>query len=176
MNKLIAVFCLGTLAACVLSSGAALADGEAKGEIRVITPNEATSDCIGDLSTPLCAVETAVGCNSYIRLKGCKKVNLGHSENRQIRIEYIFIKTGFVDPKMVAEAKYEKFPSEFGSFPWLTPDGFQAKVKERSCPVEQQNCGKVPWLLTFYTVSPHGKNWTWSAVGIFDPHSWFVKE
>ena len=77
---------------------------------------------------------------------------------------------------MVAEAKYEKFPSEFGPFPWLTPDGFQARVKERSCPVEQKSCKGVPWLDAEYTVSPHGTYWTWAANGVFDPRNWFVKE
>lgn len=176
MNKLIAAFYLGKLAAWGLSPGIALADGAAEGEIRVITPTEETSDCIGDLSTPLCAVETAIGCSNYIRIKGCEKVNLGHSENRQIRIEYIFVKTGFVDPEMVAAAKYEKFPSEFGSFPWLTPDEFQARIMERSCPVEQKSCKGVPWLDAEYTVGPHGTYWTWAANGVFDPRNWFVKE
>ncbi len=176
MNKQIAAFYLGTLAACVLTPGIALADGAAEGEIRTITPTEATSECVGDLSTPLCAVETLIGCSNYVRVKGCKKAYMGRSGNRQIRIEYIIVKTGFVDPEMVAKAKFEKIPSEFGSFPWLTPDGFQAKVKERPCPVKQLNCEKVPWLLTLYSVGPHGKNWTWAAIGVFVPRNWFVKE
>ncbi len=176
MNKPIAAFYLGTLAAWVPSFGAALADGAAEGEIRVITPTEATSDCVGDLSTPLCAVETLIGCNSFVRIKGCKKINFGHSENRQIRVEYIIVKTGFVDPEMVAAAKYEKFPSEFGSFPWLNPGQFQARIKERNCSAEKKNCKGVPWLDVEYTVGPHGTYWDWAADGIFDPHNWFVKE
>lgn len=176
MNNLIAAFCLGTLAAWVLSSGIVLAGEAAEGEIRVITPTRATSDCVGDLSTPLCAVETLIGCSNYVRIKGCKKAYMGRSGNRQIRIEYIIVKTGFVDPEMVAAAKYEKYPSEFGSFPWLTPDEFQARIKERTCPVEQKSCKDVPWLDTEYTIGPHGTYWTWAAVGIFDPRNWFVKE
>lgn len=176
MNKLKTAFCLGALAAWVLSPGIALADGAAKGEIRTITPTEATSDCVGDLSTPLCAVETMIGCNSYVRIKGCKKINKERSVQKQLRIEYIIVETGFVDPKMVAEAKYEKFPSEFGSFPWLNSGQFQARIKERSCPDEQKSCKGIPWLDVEYTVSNHGTFWDWAANGVFDPHNWFVKE
>jgi len=176
MNKLIAILLLGTFAAWVLSSGIAQADEAAEGKIRTITPTEAISDCIGDLSTPLCAVKTLIGCNSYVRIKGCKKINFGNSEKRQIRIEYIIVKTGFVDPELVAEAKYEKFPSEFGSFPWLNPGQFQARIKERNCSVEKKSCKDAPWLDVEYTVSNHGAYWDWAADGIFDPRNWFVKE
>ena len=62
-----------TLAAWVLSPGIVQADGAVESEIRVITPTKATSDCVGDLSTPLCAVETLIGCSNYVRVKSCKK-------------------------------------------------------------------------------------------------------
>jgi len=52
MNKLIAAFYLGTLAAWAPPPGIALAGEAMEGEIRVITPTEATSDCIGDPRTP----------------------------------------------------------------------------------------------------------------------------
>lgn len=164
------------LAVYMLLSGSLLAGEVPEGKVRIITPNKATSDCIGDPKTPLCSIETVIGCSSYVWTKGCEKVNYVHSENRQLRIEYIFVKVGYVDPELVAKAKYEEVPSGFGSFPWLTKDSFQAKVKERSCPVEQKNCKKSPWTLKFYSVSPHGNYWTWAYAGIFDPYNWFVKK
>ncbi len=167
---------MGTLAAWELSPGVALAGEAAEGEIRVITPTEATSDCVGDPRTPLCAIETLLGCSNYVWVKGCKKVNKERSVRKMLRIEYIIVETGFVDPKMVAEAKYEKFPTEFGSCPWLNPGQFQARIKERNCSAKKKSCKDAPWLDVEYTVSNHGTYWDWAADGIFDPRNWFVKE
>ena len=69
-------FLLVVIAALVLGSGAAAAAGrhapdlprpDPKGTWRKITWDDATttSKCIGDLSTPLCALETVLASPSY---------------------------------------------------------------------------------------------------------------
>ena len=61
----------------ILSAGAitAFAD-EYPSEIRVITPATATSDCIGDLKTPVCAVETFMACTSRREMSLCHRVGV----------------------------------------------------------------------------------------------------
>ncbi len=45
-----------------LASERAMGEEWNKNEIRVITPTEATSKCIGDPRTPICAMETLMAC------------------------------------------------------------------------------------------------------------------
>ena len=45
-------------------------------EVRVITPTEATSTCIGDISTPLCAVETFLACMRRLERRFCEQVGV----------------------------------------------------------------------------------------------------
>lgn len=174
MNKLIAAFYLGTLAAWAPPPGIALAGEAMEGEIRVITPTEATSDCIGDPRTPLCAVETVIACDHDIRYEGCKEVGLKYYRPKQVRIEYVIEKMGFVNREKVLKVHKEDEAYEFGNYPWLSIDAFQAKVRERECPLAQPTCEGTPWRDTFYTVSPHKGYWTYSIYGVFTPENWFV--
>jgi hypothetical protein len=45
-------------------------------QIRVITPSSATSKCIGDPKTPICAVETLIACTTRIQQRLCDKVGV----------------------------------------------------------------------------------------------------
>lgn len=45
-------------------------------EIRGITPTEAASKCIGDVSTPLCAVETFLACMWRLERPLCERVGV----------------------------------------------------------------------------------------------------
>jgi hypothetical protein len=45
-------------------------------QIRVITPTESTSECIGDPRTPLCALETLLACIARKELPFCHRVGI----------------------------------------------------------------------------------------------------
>lgn len=45
-------------------------------QTRIITPTEATSTCIGDISTPLCTVETFLACMRRLERSFCEQVGV----------------------------------------------------------------------------------------------------
>jgi hypothetical protein len=49
-------------------------------QVRVITPTSATSKCIGDPKTPICAVETLLACRARKKQELCDLVNI-HNES-----------------------------------------------------------------------------------------------
>lgn len=62
---------IATLIALFGLTGAAQAAETYPSDIRIITPTQATSHCIGDRSTPICAMETALACTVREGLPGC---------------------------------------------------------------------------------------------------------
>lgn len=52
-------------------TGETLAAETYPSDIRIITPTHATSPCIGDRSTPICAMETSLACTVRDELPGC---------------------------------------------------------------------------------------------------------
>ncbi|MEK7245224.1 MAG: hypothetical protein AAB223_04315 [Pseudomonadota bacterium] len=146
-------------------------------QIRIITPTEATSKCIGDPSTPLCAIETTIGCARHVWNEGCPRVAMNFRRNNpslHLRIEYVILKAGFVnkDKVEIAQKPYEN--EEFGRYPWLTADAFQARHLWRECSADRSSCEGIPWKEKISTVAPLGKYWTNSHGGEFDPEDWFV--
>src|SRR3989338_5255955 len=89
-----------------------------EGVIHFVTPTAASSDCFGDASTPLCAVETLIGCGNYVRRDGCSLVGWGRSADlsewakdwrfKNNRIEYIFIKIRVLTPRRFRELMQTK--------------------------------------------------------------------
>ncbi len=69
---------LTSLAVLSLSiSSATLAGGiEAQGELRFVSPTDATSNCIGNPITPLCAVETFIACTLRIEPSLCRRIGI----------------------------------------------------------------------------------------------------
>lgn len=47
-------------------------------QVRVITPTTATSICIGDPKTPICAVETLLACWARKKMKLCERVDVSY--------------------------------------------------------------------------------------------------
>lgn len=68
----------------VLAAGLALtteiwaqdADKVDPDQVRIITPTESTSTCIGDPRTPVCAVETVMACALRLDMRLCGKVGI----------------------------------------------------------------------------------------------------
>ncbi len=148
-------------------------------EIRFITPTGATSKCIGDATTPMCAAETLIGCAGRVWNKGCATVNFDFDPQKVSprRIEYVIVKAGFVNKEKVRHAKKDDPPPgdpEPGAYSWLTEDAFQVLYFRRSCLATAESCGIAPWSHSMATVAPREGYWAFSVVGYFDPDDWFV--
>ena len=148
-------------------------------QIRFITPTSASSPCLGDPTTPMCAAETLIGCAGRVWNEGCPKVNFDFDPSGlpRFRIEYVIVKAGFVNKEKVRQAKKDDPPPgnpEPGQFSWLTEDAFQVLYFGRHCPAEAKRCWEGGWYRSMLTVSPYETYWTFSLVGHFLPGDWFV--
>lgn len=148
-------------------------------QIRFITPSAASSSCIGKPTTPMCGIETLIGCANYIWNEACERINkrVYPHVRRNDRVEYVIVKAGFVNKARVRAARAASVDQEYGDIPWLGEDLFQAKVLDRTCSAEKANCEGVPWQVGIFSVGPHGKIpdfWSASMVGVFDEEDWFV--
>jgi hypothetical protein len=73
-----AVLYLSACSTPALTQADPLADVPSPSEDRFISQNDATSTCIGDPRTPLCAVETFLACSSRQNLDLCDLVGVKH--------------------------------------------------------------------------------------------------
>ncbi|MGB8276079.1 MAG: hypothetical protein WCF16_12520 [Alphaproteobacteria bacterium] len=151
--------------------------------LEVITPDSyITSRCVGNLLVPLCAVRTLIGCGHYVWNPACAAMNSNVYKSEDIRLEYIIIEAAPVNSDRVAavmrndsvSAQADE-ESDFGIYPWLTVDAFQARIIERTCAVKQTSCDHVTWRESIYTVSPHKGVWIFSVYGLFQAEDWFVE-
>lgn len=124
-----------------------LGDGDSS-PVRIIAPDSATSDCIGDISTPVCAVETLIACEARIQRELCRKaagpdyaiegkpttvcyrvlsmraifvhdLDAGRRRGRTEGFDFLAVKVGFVD--CLSKRPYE-WPRHFVLLP--APDGW----------------------------------------------------
>jgi hypothetical protein len=154
-------------------------DNIAPAQIRFITPSASSSDCIGKPTTPMCGIETLIGCASHVWNEACAAINspVYPHVRKNVRVEYVIVKAGFVNKAKARAARDASVDKEYGDIPWLTEDAFQAKVLDRTCPAAAASCEGIPWEIGTYAVSPHGRIpefWSFSSVAVFDPERWFV--
>ena len=71
-----ALLCLLTVSACAQNQSAPLADVPPPDKIRFVGPDDATSKCIGNPKTPLCAMETFFACSARQDMDLCRKVGV----------------------------------------------------------------------------------------------------
>lgn len=172
---------IGLAAVIVLGAcaGAGMDDFD-PAQIRVITPTFATSGCIGLRTTPICAIESTIGCSNHLRNSTCGYKD--HSVYAQLRankdrVEYVIVKSGFANPekvRAVPEAEWKKHP-DFHRF--LMNGAFQAKVLDRACPATRPDCEGVPWRMGLFNVVPDKISpdlWTPAMVLAFGISDWFV--
>lgn len=148
-------------------------------QIRFITPSASSSLCVGKPTTPMCGIETLIGCASYIWNEACTAINSPVYDHvrRNVRIEYAIVKAGFVNKAKVRAAHAASIDKEYGDVPWLSEDAFQARFWDRECPVDRSTCEGFPWSESLFTVSPRGRIsefWGLSMAGIFVQEYWFV--
>ncbi|MBI1245641.1 MAG: hypothetical protein GC202_11600 [Alphaproteobacteria bacterium] len=149
--------------------------------IRFVTSTKASSTCIGRPNTPMCGIETLIGCYEQVRNAGCVQ----HRDPRlkgkglPIRVEYVVVKAGFVNRKRVRAALATDYGRE--NWRWLTADEFQVRVFVRQCPDSLASCDGIDWDDAIYAVGPSvyktGPSrglWTFAMFGMFSPEDFFV--
>lgn len=174
-------FVVALVFAGAATAGAQNQDKIDPARIRFITPTASFSSCVGTPTTPMCGIETLIGCSHYIWNEGCESINkrVYPRAREAIRIEYVIMKAGFVNRDRVraVHAKDEADGLDLGHFPWLSEDAFQAKVLVRECSAASTNCRDVPWATDLYVVNPYDANsriWIFAIYGTFSDENWFA--
>lgn len=126
-------------------------------EIRFITPTASSSACVGKPTTPMCAVETLIGCSHYIWNEECGYDDLPvYSYLRQDndRVEYVILNAGLVNPEKVRIVPPDERINDPGFYLFLMKGAFQAKIIDRTCPATAASCDGAPWEFALYSVGP----------------------
>ena len=149
--------------------------------IKFVTTDAASSRCIGRPKTPMCGIETLIGCYEQVKNAGC----VHHKDPRlkgnglPIRVEYVVVKSGFVNRKRVRAALATDYGRD--NWRWLTAGEFQVRALVRQCADNLETCDGVDWGDAIYTVGPSiykaGPSrglWTFAMFGRFSENDFFV--
>ncbi|MBI3506187.1 MAG: hypothetical protein HY059_15220 [Proteobacteria bacterium] len=142
------------------------ADAVDPSRIRYVTTTDAKSKCVGLSRTPICAIETLIGCVERVRYVGCDRFNSSwvRKTTSPARVEYIFLRYGRINPRRLRAAIDAEGPDEFGRGPF---NGFQAHVLTRDCPDDRSSCAGIPWLEGLYTIGPHRGRWIPASISLY---------
>lgn len=88
-------------------SQATAGGNESLGELRFLSPTDATSDCIGDPRTPLCALETFLACTARVEPKLCLRVGVDdysfQGKPRLLAKNYYIVSTHIIREEDITE-------------------------------------------------------------------------
>ena len=142
--------------------------------IRYVTTTDAKSKCIGLSRTPICAIETLIGCVESVRYAGCDRFDSTRvrKTTSSIRVEYFFLKYGRINPRKLRTALNAESGSDI--YYWISFDCFQAHFLKRECPDDGGACDGIPWTELLYTVGPHRGRWVLAATGLYSPEDDFL--
>lgn len=137
------ILSLALLSGALATAVAGAADELNRSEIRVIEADRATSTCIGDPRTPVCAIETKLACDARQDASLCRKAGTvqgpqprqaGTLRYRVVEVEIVpegspltilpFVKPGFA----VVTIAYPDHPTE------AFPDGHELRLPVRPVP------------------------------------------
>lgn len=154
-----------------------LADIPAPDEWRFISIDDATSKCIGDPKTPLCAVETVIACFARMDISLCQRV--GQKGKTYLGEDARKVHYKIINARVLTEKDMEAdFLKNFSKHPnWWKPGFVKFTL---SSPDDGKNCSTKycsfdhavslgnECCYTDYIVNPIGKYWhviSWTAWG-----------
>ena len=122
-------------------------------EIRSITRTEATSQCIGDPRTPLCAVETLLACFTRHDMSLCRRVGVdGVSfDDRLIGRDYFVISMKLL--------RGGEIPEDLKDTDWYRPGYLEITLAGRYHLSSVEMSPAKGWQYYDYTVKPEGNLW-----------------
>ncbi len=122
-------------------------------DVRTITLKSATSDCIGDPKTPLCAVETFLACSVRQDMSLCRKVGVDDFgfDDSIGAIEYVVSSHHTI--------REGDIPEELRSADWFRPGYEEIHILERFCLAKRVPCPQI-WPTPYsYFVRPIDGHW-----------------
>ncbi len=147
------------VAAVMMSPVAWAGGGESTAEERFISPTAATSNCIGDPVTPLCAVETRLACALRRDMRLCERVGVPEfllpEEMGTLRYRVISQKT----------IRTRDVTRELRNTDWFKPGYVDVTIKDSAYNGEacQEHC------ITSFITKPVAQGWhvvTWAVWGV----------
>lgn len=155
-----------------------LADVPAPSEVRFISADDATSKCIGNPNTPLCAVETILACFARADLHLCKRMGITdvHLEPQDQTSKYTVIAAHVLTEE---DMKREDIAKEFPTAPeWWKPgfvdftifkmDGGDKACSIKYCSFDHMAASGNECCYHSYIANPEGQEWrviSWSWWG-----------
>ena len=148
-------FVMGILATGMFS-GAAPAEQSAP---RRITEGHIDSTCIGDVSGPICAIETWIACYALERPELCALLGVEgmhfKPDARPNIFEYQIIDILPVTPK--------RTPLQLRDKSWYVPARLEVRVAERWCTSDCKQLDGDSFVPSVYFLRPDGKEWRLAA-------------
>lgn len=146
----------------LLLTGAAATAAAGEAVIRRIAQAEATSECIGDPRTPLCAVETFLACTTRRDMALCRKVGVKKIYFAKVRLdlEYVVRSLRILRPQDILP--------HLADTNWHKPGYADIRLDEHLCWHDEGPCGKLKWEAYGYWLRPVGDHWevvSWSGPG-----------
>jgi len=150
----------------VLLIGGCALDGERPSPVRRITQTSATSDCIGDPKTPLCAVETFIACFARENRALCQRVGrpdvqfVGGAQT----VEYII---GPIEP-----IRGDDIRAGESHLDWKKIGNQIVDTMQRDCGAFGDSCLEFRWTFYSYVVSLTSGHWnivSWYSENDWDP-------
>lgn len=151
---------LAALAGLVIATAAA---GTARAQAPArVGPGVATSTCIGDNKTPLCAAETLLACLARADAELCRRAGVADPRaaisQPPALIEYKVDRTTVI--------KREDITDDLKDVDWYKPGYALVEIERRSCAVGSPSCTEASWTDLQIYARPRGNVWdivTWRS-------------
>jgi hypothetical protein len=150
--------------------------------IRFVTAKAASSDCIGLPRTPMCGIDTAIGCWGAAWNVDCARYKWRFRQPdiaNPKRVEYVVLEIGTVNRRRLLDARIAN-PGDF-KFP---STALQARVLRRECDNSRPTCAPEGWEEMLYTLwridvgyklGPRTPDWSGGSNGLFSPGGYLVE-
>jgi hypothetical protein len=105
-----------------------------------LTPTGATSACLGQPTTPICAAETLLACLARSEARLCRAIGLAPPApvpDGVPQIEYVIERVSVIRPADVTD--------DLKDLEWYKPGYTLIELLRRSCPATQADCGDESW-------------------------------
>ncbi len=152
-NVLSLLLAASTVCAVVASSAAEMVQTE----LRRIGLSEATSDCIGEPKTPVCAVETFIACWARHQMPLCRRVGVHRFSftGTVTAVEYTIVSQKRLREEDIRKpANGANIPERLTEAYWYKPGHVDIELMMRACQIGQQTCPNKRWELYFVHVKP----------------------
>lgn len=128
-------------------------------QVRVITPTTASSKCIGDPKTPICAVETLLACRGLNKKELCDLVGVHNQrlDGEPYSFSYRIMKSHIITKREIPKSLADAY--------WIKPGYAEVEIEDVS--FNDEMC--TDFCRVSYALRPSSAGWIvieWVAVGV----------